>query len=54
LNDLFVYDPASQQWDDLTDVAVGTPPAPRAGMGVTSVPGRIFIFGGVKPVEGGA
>ena len=34
-------------------MAIGAPPAARAGLGMTSVPGRVFIFGGVQPVEGG-
>jgi hypothetical protein len=47
LNDLFTLDLDQLAWEDLTGIALGTPPAPRAGLGITSVSGRIFIFGGV-------
>jgi len=53
LNDLFVLDPLNLEWRDLTNIATGAFPSPRAGLGMTSVPGRIFVFGGFKPVEGG-
>ena len=53
LNDLFSFNPDSLEWAYLTGTAVGSAPAPRAGLGMASVPGGIFVFGGVKPVQGG-
>jgi hypothetical protein len=52
LNDLFVLDLDQLEWTDLTGMVIGTPPAPRAGLGITSVSGRFFIFGGVFPDSG--
>jgi hypothetical protein len=46
LNDLFMLDLDQLEWTDLSGKVFGTPPDPRAGLGITSVSGRIFIFGG--------
>ncbi len=47
LNDLFIFDPAALAWAELSDVAHGTPPAPRYGHSVQAAgDGSIYVFGG--------
>ncbi len=55
LDDLFAFDPLALAWAALPPAAAGGPwPAARAGLGMAAAgDGRVFVFGGVKPGEGG-
>jgi hypothetical protein len=46
LNDLFALDLDQLEWTNLTEIAVGTAPAPRFGLGLAAIPGKLLVFGG--------
>jgi len=47
MNDLYVLDPASMDWTNLSNAVSGTPPAARAFHGLTSANGMLYVHGGV-------
>ena len=46
LNDLYMLDPLTNTWSDLTHIATGTRPSPRYNHGFASAINKLFIFGG--------
>jgi hypothetical protein len=46
LGDFLVFDTMSLVWTDLLGQARGVVPAARCGHGLTSVDGKLYIFGG--------
>lgn len=46
LNDLFVFNPATLVWAELSDLTLGAQPPPRYGHGFHTVDGRLYLFGG--------
>ena len=47
MNDLYVLDPVSMDWTNLSNAVLGTPPAARAFHGLTSANGTLYVHGGV-------
>ena len=47
LADLFLYDPATLAWTDLSALSSGDPPSPRAGHGFASAGGKLYVHGGI-------
>ena len=45
LNDTWLFDPGTQAWEELKDVA-GTPPCARSYHRATAVGNKVFVFGG--------
>ena len=46
--DLYVYDPATKAWTDLSTPVSGTPPIARCYHGFTSLGGSLYVYGGYK------
>ena len=46
LGDTLVLDLLSLVWTNLTDLAEGVPPSPRAGHGFVTANNRLFVLGG--------
>jgi hypothetical protein len=46
LSDLYVYDPATMVWTDISDAADGTVPAARSQHCFTAAGGRLYVHGG--------
>ena len=43
---LFIHDPSSVTWTDLSGAVVNTPPIARNSLGFTSSGGLLYVFGG--------
>jgi hypothetical protein len=50
-NDLHELDPAALTWKDLTSDVLGDPPIGRIVSGMTSVRGKLYLFGGYNGVQ---
>ena len=46
MNDLFVLDPSTNTWSNLTNSASGPRPSVRSGHGFASADNKLFVFGG--------
>jgi hypothetical protein len=46
LNDLFVLDPVTETWTNLSSIAAGTLPTSRQSHGFTSEGHMLYLFGG--------
>ena len=46
MNDLFVLDPSTNTWSDLTNNVYGQRPSPRYLHGFASADNKLFVFGG--------
>ena len=46
MNDLFVLDPSTNTWSDLTYNVYGQRPSPRSYHGFASADNKLFVFGG--------
>ena len=46
MNDLYMLDPSTNTWSDLTYIATGPRPSPRMGHGFASADNKLFVFGG--------
>jgi len=47
MNYLYVLDPVSMDWTNLSNAVSGTPPAARSFHGLTSANGMLYVHGGV-------
>ena len=45
-NDIYVFDPPTNTWTDLTEATVGTPPPARSTHGFTTNDGRMYVTAG--------
>ncbi len=45
-NDLYMYDPATSTWTDLTNWLVGNIPPPRYGHGFVASGSKLYVQGG--------
>ena len=45
MNDLFMLDPSTNTWLDLTNIASGPRPSVRVGSGFASADNKLFVFG---------
>jgi N-acetylneuraminic acid mutarotase len=46
LEDMYVYDPATMTWTDLSKAAAGVPPAGRYGQAFIEAGGLLYVHGG--------
>ena len=50
LNDLYMLDPSTNTWSDLTYSAIGPRPPPRWSLGLASANSKLFLFGGASNI----
>ncbi len=46
LMDLYVFDPRSMRWMDLSGLVTGSRPSPRDSVGLTSANQKLYLYGG--------